>query len=253
MSDDLWRDPASQLMLSGAEIHLWRAALDPSPDQLTTLAQVLSPEERKRADRFYFERHRRRFTVARGVLRSILARYLQVQPETIEFVYGNWGKPSLAKSMAAEGLSFNLSHSGELALLALTRHRPIGVDIEWVERKLDIEGVARYSFSAQEVAILLALPAQEQPAAFFRCWTRKEAFIKATGEGISFGLDAFDVSLAPREPARLLEIRGGSTEAADWSLRELAPGPGYEAAVAVEGAVGDLACWQWPAFNPQSP
>lgn len=247
MADELWRDPPAEPMLSDAEVHVWRAALDPPPERLAALAQVLSAEERRRADRFYFERHRRRFTAARGVLRSILAAYLRVQPQTVEFAYGNWGKPGPAESLAAQGLSFNLSHSGELALLALTRHRPIGVDVESVQRKSDLEGIARYSFSSRENATLLALPADERPAAFFRCWTRKEAFIKATGQGLSFGLDAFDVTLAPGEPARVLEIRGRSTEAADWSLRELAPGPGYAAALAAQGPLGELTCWQWPA------
>ena len=165
----------------------------------------------------------------------ILGRYLGVHPRKLHFFYGANGKPELATVAGDETLRFNLSHSDGLALLAVTRGRQIGVDLERIRKDLAGEQIAARFFSPRETAELHAVPGNAKPAAFFNCWARKEAFIKATGEGLSCPLDLFDVSLVPGEPAALLSVRGDSQEASRWALRELMAGSGYAAALAVEG------------------
>jgi 4'-phosphopantetheinyl transferase len=224
--------------------HVWRAALDVDP---APFERVLSPEEREHAARFRFERGRERYTVARGVLRALLGAYLACAPQDLRFVYGARGKPALEPGV----LEFNVAHSHDLALIAVARGRRVGVDVEAVRELSDAAQIARRFFSAAECAALSAVPAEQQLQAFFACWTRKEAFLKARGEGIAFGLDQFDVTLAPGEPARLLAVRdlrvpeGGTPgEAARWSLAALEPGPGFAGALAVEGPAA-VACYEF--------
>jgi 4'-phosphopantetheinyl transferase len=241
----LWRCPPADLTLSSAEVHVWRAALDPVMECVERLQRSLSVDERQRAARFYFPRDRRRFIVARGILRDILGRYLRVPPPDVQFCYSAYGKPALANGPDEDVLRFNLSHSHETALFAITRGREIGVDIEYLRREIACEEIAERFFSAQERADLRALPAALKQQAFFNCWTRKEAYIKAHGEGLSLPLDQFDVSLAPGEPAALLATRSDPDEALRWSLQALATGPCYIAAVAVEGYDWQGRYWQW--------
>lgn len=225
------------------EVHVWRASLVSRPDR-HLLWQVLSEEERSRAGRFVFDRDREHFVVARGLLRRLLGRYLDRDPASIEFRYSAFGKPELSGALAAEGFRFNLSHSGGLALYALAREREIGVDIEQFRDNLDEMEIAERFFSRAEVAALRALPPSAENKGFFTCWTRKEAYIKAKGEGLSTPLDRFDVSLAPGQPARLLMTREAPEERERWSLREIDPGPGYTAAIAVEGHDWKLRLWR---------
>jgi 4'-phosphopantetheinyl transferase len=243
--DDLWRPPPVELTLSSAEVHVWRACLDPAASCVERLQSTLAADELQRAARFHFTRDRRRFTVARGVLRDILGRYLGVPPSELGFHYSAYGKPALADVAAAAGLRFNVSHSHEMALFAVACGREVGVDIEYLGREIRGEEIAERFFSARERASLRALPAEVKHEAFFNCWTRKEAYIKAHGEGLSLPLDQFDVSLAPGEPAALLATRSDPREALRWSLQALTPGPGYVAALAVEGQGWHLTCWQW--------
>jgi 4'-phosphopantetheinyl transferase len=231
--------------VSGAQVHVWRSALDPPVPCVERLQHSLSGDELHRAARFHFPRDRRRFIVARGVLRDILSRYLGVPASELRFCYSSYGKPALADVAAAEGLRFNVSHAHELALFAVTRGREVGVDIEYLRRAINYDEIAEHFFSAHERATLRPLPAELKHLAFFNCWTRKEAYIKAHGEGLSLPLDQFDVSLAPGEPAALLATRGDPGEAWRWSLQALAPDPDYAAAVAVEGQGWHLTCWQW--------
>jgi 4'-phosphopantetheinyl transferase len=224
-------------------VHVWRAALDMGAAQRERLEQTLSADERERAGRFYFQKDRDQFIVARGVLRTLLGRYLGLPPVQLRFSYSSYGKPSLAPEL--QGLSFNLSHSHGLALAAVTCDRELGVDVEYIRPEVVEEPIAERFFSTPEVAALRALPAALQPEGFFNCWTRKEAYIKARGEGLSVRLDQFQVSLTPGEPAALLSVQGDPAEAARWSLRELAPGAGYTGAVAVEGHEWLLRCWEW--------
>jgi 4'-phosphopantetheinyl transferase len=243
--EGLWRSPPAELTLSSAEVHVWRARLDPAASCVECLRGTLSADELQRAARFHFARDRRRFTVARGVLRDILGRYLRVPPSEPEFRYSAYGKPALADGADAPWLRFNVSHSHEVALFAVTCGREVGVDIEYLGREIRGEEIAERFFSARERADLRALPAEVKHEAFFNCWTRKEAYIKAHGEGLSLPLDQFDVSLAPGEPAALLATRSDPREALHWSLQALTPGPDYVAALAVEGQGWHLSCWQW--------
>jgi len=244
--DTSWKSPPKNLVLGKNEVHVWRAALNVQPAQVRRLQQTLTVDELARAVRFHFERDRAHFIVARGVLRTILSRYLAVEPSQLRFSYSLYGKPSLGGEFDAGALCFNMSHADGLALYAVTRGRDIGIDVERIRMDIANEQVAERFFSTQELAALRALPRNNQSLAFFNCWTRKEAYIKARGEGLSLPLDQFDVSLAPGEPAALLRTSVGSQEAFRWLLRELAPGLGFVAALAVEGQSWQLKCYQWP-------
>ena len=243
--DHRWGIPPADIVLSSHEVHIWRAPLELPASCVQSLQHTLSSDELSRAASFYAEKDQRRFIVARGVLRAILSRYLDMEPRQFRFCYSSYGKPALVTASREEKLCFNLSHSCALVLYAVTCNREVGLDIEHMRANFAYEEIAERFFSPQENATLRALPAHLQHEAFFNCWTRKEAYIKAHGEGLSMPLDEFDVSLAPGEPAALLTTRRDPQEASRWSLRELAPGPGYVAALAVEGYSWRLACWQW--------
>lgn len=242
-----WRPPPKRPMLGSDEAHVWRAGLNRNRSYVQGLQQILSADEQARAERFYFEKDRAHFIVARGLLRVILSRYLDIEPSQLRFCYSPCGKPSLVATSDQRTLCFNVSHSCGLALYAVTRGRKIGIDLERIRTDFACEQIAERFFSSREKAMLRALSAKKvKHKAFFNCWTRKEAYIKARGEGLSLPLDQFDVSLAPGEPATLLNTRGDPLEASRWSLQELFPGPGYVAALAVEGHGWRLACWEWP-------
>jgi 4'-phosphopantetheinyl transferase len=242
----LWASPPPHLVLNHADVHIWRIALDQPAARLPLYAQHLAPDEVTRAQRFYFEHDRQHFTVGRGALRMILSRYAGIAPSQLQFTYSSYGKPALAEATGGATLRFNLSHSAGLALCAVTRNREVGVDIEGMRTLTELKQISSQFFSTNENTTLHALPEAIQTEAFFTCWTRKEAYIKAIGEGLSMPLDSFDVSLVPGEPAALLAVRGTQEEAARWLLRELFPGPGYVAAVVVEGQDWQVQCWQWP-------
>ena len=241
-----WESPPFQpLLLGNSDIDVWRAALDLSPLRLQSLQQILTADEQGRAERFCFQKDREYFIVARGLLRTILALYLDIEPAQLRFCYNPYGKPALSAQSGGQDLHFNLSHSHGLALFAIGRGREVGVDIERILPELVNEQIPERFFSPGEVATLRELPDELQPAAFFNCWTRKEAYIKAKGEGLSLELNQFEVSLAPGEPAALLRIDGNPQEAARWWLQDLNPGFGYAAALAAEGHRGRLRYWQW--------
>jgi 4'-phosphopantetheinyl transferase len=187
---------------------------------------LLSADERARADRFHFARDSRRYVVTRATLRRVLGAQLGRHPSSLAFDVGPRGKPSLAGTP----LHFNVAHAGELALIALTTLGEVGVDVEPLEPMDDVETIAERFFSPAEREALRALPAAARTDAFLTCWTRKEAYVKAIGEGLACPLDAFDVTLAPGEEARLLRIAGDDADR--WSLVDLRPAPGYVGAVA---------------------
>ena len=245
--DPPWVPAPTDLVLSGDDVHVWRVRLDQSEACARRLQPILSADEQARARRFHFERDRKHFLVARGLLRLILSLYLDLEPSQLRFRYGTHGKPSLVTMSHHETVSFNASDSGGLALYAITRGRKVGVDLEQIRTDFSCKQIAEQFFSAREKAMLQGLHTEGAiRTAFFDCWTRKEAYIKARGEGLSLPLDQFDVSLLPGEPATLLEMRGDPLEASRWSLHDLNPGPGYAAALAVEGHGWRLACWDWP-------
>jgi 4'-phosphopantetheinyl transferase len=239
-----WRRPAKLPTLQGDQVHVWRVPLEFSPADVDWLAQFLSKDESDRAGRFHFASDHNHFIVARAWLRIIIGYYLRVEPADLKFDYSSYGKPSLAKSFAeATGLNFNLAHSGELAVFAITLGRQIGIDLERMSDKVACEEIARRFFSLSEIACLSSLPQAARARAFFNCWTRKEAFIKAKGMGLSLNLDQFDVTLDDEEAA-LLCTRWDQSEAEQWSLRALDVSSGYVAAVAVEGRDWQLSYWQ---------
>lgn len=241
-----WLSPVPLPKLSYHRVDVWRLAMNQPQSRVMSLYGILDADERARADRFYFEKHRRRFTVARGVLRQILARYLGVTPWAVAFEYGEHGKPSIGKVANPQDIRFNVSHSNECALFAFTLRREVGVDVEYMRGSLDVEALARHSFSPREARALCNLPLAERRQAFFNCWTRKEAFIKAHGEGLSLGLHRFDVTLAPGEAAALRRFDVNPAELSLWALRALEAPAGYKAALAVEGHGWELRCWDYP-------
>jgi 4'-phosphopantetheinyl transferase len=240
-----WLPAPGELALGTEDVHVWRVPLGPPPEVVAAMARLLSEDERERAARFHFDRHRTAFTVARGALRTLAGRYLDCAPELLVFGYRDRGKPYLVgpHSRPHGDLRFNLSHSGDIALIGFARGRELGVDVEQRRALPDLIALARTSFSANELAALCRLPAAEHQQAFFACWSRKEAFIKATGEGIA-QLAAFDVNVAPGEPAQLLRVPDEPPGGPRWSIHDLPAIPGCAAALVVDGAAA-IACWDW--------
>lgn len=231
-----WRLPPANLTLVHDAIHVWRASLDVGADRLGVLEPLLASDEHDRAARYRFSHDRRQFIAARGLLRLILSRYLGRGPETIAFQYSAQGKPEVAS------LQFNVSHAGGLVLYAIARSRRVGIDVEQIRALPDADQLVDRFFSAREVAAYRSLPAGARPEAFVTCWTRKEAFIKALGQGLSHPLDAFDVTVHPDHPPTLLTLRGDPSAAAHWRLQALPIGAGYAATIAAESPPWQLAC-----------
>jgi 4'-phosphopantetheinyl transferase len=240
-----WNSPTGDLRISEHEVHVWRAFLNTSPSLIHYLQPLLTEDEVVRAGRFAFERDRHHFIVARGILRAILGRYLSIDPAYLRFDTNAYGKPSLGLPRGKPSLKFNLAHSYNLALYVFTYSREVGIDVEYIRAGIDYDELAKYSFSQYEQSILRALPEAAKQQAFFHCWTRKEAYIKARGKGLSIPLDLFDVSLEPGEPPVLINSREDPQETARWSFRDLDPGTDYASALAVEGSDWSLNCWQW--------
>ncbi len=224
------------------EVHVWTASRDDATDaEVESLRATLTPDERRRADRFVSKLDQRRFAVGRGRLRAILGRYLGQTPESIRFQHNPQGKPSLESGP----LRFNLAHSGTLVLFALTLDRELGVDIESIRPDFGGEAIARRFFAPGEVESLLGLPPADRTLAFFQGWTRKEAYIKAQGQGLSMPLDEFEVEIRPKYPARLIATRPDPDEAGRWTLVELPAPSGYVAALCVRGQGWTLKHRDW--------
>nr|VFK39837.1 MAG: 4'-phosphopantetheinyl transferase [Candidatus Kentron sp. SD]VFK45289.1 MAG: 4'-phosphopantetheinyl transferase [Candidatus Kentron sp. SD]VFK80525.1 MAG: 4'-phosphopantetheinyl transferase [Candidatus Kentron sp. SD] len=279
-----WSTSPSDLALSKDEVHVWRAPLDLPDIRIGALRETLNEEELQRIGRFRFSRHRRRFTVARGILKGLLAGYLQKPAARIGFEYNQYGKPFLKSDKSAprartddpwDGpIEFNVSHSGEMALYAFSRNRRVGIDLEWTQRGIDdSERIVERFFSPREFAVFSRLPEYQKRTAFFGCWTRKEAYIKARGRGLSIPLDQFEVIPIPGEtrcPARCHESEGMSenqdrttsvihflsdifTLTADndpqhgvcWEMRTFTAGHDYLASLVVEGQGWGTRYWQW--------
>ncbi len=239
------REDGPRFLLGNDEVHVWRAALDVPTTQVQAYARLLASDERARAAKFRFERDRSHFVVARGILRSLLSRYLHTEAHSLRFTYNQFGKPALAVEAGSHSLFFNVAHSHELALYAVTRLGAVGIDLEYMRDDLEYERIAERFFSLNEVRLFRTVPQEKRLEAFFACWTRKEAYLKARGMGLSLDLKHFDVSLAPGEPATLLSSREEGLDISRWSLYDLSPGAGYMAALAVEGHPARLMCWLW--------
>ena len=235
-------EPTAPLEIPGDEVHLWQVELTAVRSGEPRWREIISDDEQTRADGFRFAIDRQNFTATRALLRILLGAYIGLAPEAVTFSYAEHGKPSLITREENDRLEFNLSHSGDIALLAFARGRAVGVDIERIRENLEPEKIARRFFSRHEQTELSALPPSERCVGFFRCWSRKEAYIKARGAGLSLPLDQFDVSLKPGDQSALLDARTEDTDISAWPLGELAVRNGYVAALCVEGNGWRLIC-----------
>ncbi len=222
-------------------VRVWTVRLEASEPHFARAKALLSADESARGARFHFDRHRRAFVLGRAALRVLLGELLDQAPEAIQFHYGPNGKPHLVES--ASSLSFNASNSGDLAAYAFTQGCPIGIDIEQLRPILEIQDIARRFFAAEEVTELMSLAEPERPNAFFRCWTRKEAYIKAVGDGLSLPLDSFRVTLLPDDAARMVHLGGSTDRARDWSMYAFTPAPGYFGAIAYPDRLRAVQCY----------
>ena len=245
--------------LPAGHVHVWRAIVDVPLARLQVYQNVLSPDEQERAQRFKISQHQRRFTAARGILRHVLARYLRTSPRDIRFQSGHFGKPFLQKPVDRP-LHFNVAHSQHLAVYAVSRDFEVGIDLEGGRFPVDYVRLAERICSPEEFTAFQKLPQTQQKAAFFRCWTRKEAFVKAIGKGFSFPLKNLTVSFTPDEPPRILETRPGPVPVSvrnrgqasrtgfppdDWSLFNLPLSRGFWGALAVPGRPSLVRCWDY--------
>ncbi|HXZ06337.1 MAG TPA: 4'-phosphopantetheinyl transferase superfamily protein [Ktedonobacteraceae bacterium] len=241
-----WNVPSGYVDLLTNDVHVWSALLDVPEDILQLLQQTLDSDEQIRADRFYFEKDRSRFIVCHGLLRTILASYLNIEPGRVMFNYTPNGKPFLVQKFQGKELQFNLAHSHELALFALTLDRRIGVDVEQIYGFAETNQLARRILSRQERAEMNKYPQDEKLETLFRYWTCKEAYVKATGVGLAQPLEKIHISLMLGSNARMISINRSVREASRWSLQELHPVPGFAAALVIEGFDFRLNHWQWP-------
>ena len=244
-----WEAPPGDLIIPSDEVHVWRVSLDQPAACVQQLAQMLSADERLRAERFRFERDRLHFSISRGMLRTILGQYLGVDPARLRFEYSSYGKPSLVpkgfENPAGLVPCFSISHAYGLALCAVTFNREVGIDLELIRPISEVERLVESFFSSREKAIFQMLHASRRQEAFFNCWTRKEAYLKASGDGLARPLDEVEALRAPGEPAWLLRIAGDFREASRWSIRDLLPASGYTAAMVVEGHAWQHKCWDF--------
>ena len=227
--------------LEHREVHLWCIPLEIGSESLRGLGRLLCDEEQRRAERFRFEPDRRRYIAARAALRILLGRYVDHPAEQIVFSYSTAGKPFLQRADGASGPHFNVSHSGEIALVAFCANAELGIDVERVRDIEDTESIVRRFFCAEEVEQWVELPAHLRQKAFYDCWTRKEAIVKALGGGLSVPLDAFQVSFSPTEAPRV-RFRH-QAHVTPWSIYDVSPASDYSGALAIRDARWDLRCW----------
>ena len=244
-----WLVSPSSPKLSTDDLHIWRVSLDQTDGRVQELWQIISDDERRQAGRFHFDRDRRRYIVRRGMLRLIIGDYIDMAPSRLQFFSGNRGKPYLKPHLGDFPLQFNSTHSKEIALYAFTCDREIGIDVEYVRDLPDAEQIALATFSSLENKMLQSLPEDQRQEAFYNCWVRKEAYIKAIGNGLYHALDRFDVSLAPGEPARLVSVEGSAEQASYWWMISLNPEDGYVAALVVKGGGSSPSYYKCPESN----
>jgi 4'-phosphopantetheinyl transferase len=240
---EIWQTDPARMTFSPDRIDVWRVCLDSPELSKGDGCELLAPDEVARASRFHFEDDRRRFVKCRVALRRLLGRYLATSPAEIRFQYENHGKPEIAHPQDSRGLRFNVSNSGGWALIAVGSGSAIGVDIEKIRPLPDLLDIARRFFSVREVQAILAFSEDKRQEAFFACWTRKEAFLKATGMGLSYPLSGFSVSVDPEGPAELWELGEKGNAVGPWSLTDVMPGEGFRGALAwADGGRAEI--WQ---------
>jgi 4'-phosphopantetheinyl transferase len=231
--------------LPDGNVHVWTAWVSEAPAELDQLDSLLSPAEKSARDRLARPVDRRRYVVAHGLLRQLLGRYLARDPAALEFTAGEFGKPELATTTHAAPVSFNLAHSGDAVVLAFAAGGRVGADVEAVRPELKVMELAASHFSPAEIAALAGLSETERTEAFFRCWTRKEAYLKARGEGLNFPLRNFTVSVAPGDSRGLLWVADDPGAPGRWAMYDLTPAVGYRGAVVVEGRCGQFESHQY--------
>ena len=253
MTSSLWHPLIEPPKLSADAVHVIYVSLQSEEARIENLRSLLAPDELVRADRYKVERARRQFTICRASLRWLLASCIGSSPTEIAFEYGPHGKPALQTgSGATSRIEFSVSHSADHALIAISPNRHIGVDVEQIDETVRIIKLAERFFSKREAAELNRLPSHDQLAGFFRGWTSKEAYLKATGFGLSFPLDRFSVSLNPHQPAKLCEVVDNPTELSRWRLLSLDPIPGFAAAILFEATEQEevaLNRWRLPPIQ----
>ena len=246
MNNSIWKIPKSQIFLYEDDLHIWKSPLNIDVQRVQFLKSLLSTDETKRAERFYFDKDKEHFEVGRGILRVLLGNYLNINPKKIKFHYNQFGKPFITDQFKNSKIQFNLSHSKDMLVLVFCKTANVGIDIEFMRTDFDLLRLARQFFSKREVKELISTPSNLLREAFFNCWTRKEAFIKAKGKGLSIPLDKFDVSSAPGKPARLCYYNENPSEISDWFLYELnGIGENYISSVAIKGRPENMKYWEY--------
>jgi len=233
----MWLTSPENIVLSPSEIHVWRANLDINLSLQKKFWTTLSDDEKRRAERFRFSHLRVHYIASRGILRQLLSRYLSVSTQSLRFEYGEQGKPSLADF---PHFQFNISHSENQLVLAFAQEITLGIDVEFINPKTDFEVIAPNFFSKNEADTLLAQVPEDRPQVFFNCWTRKEAFIKAKGGGLSIPLDKFEVTLLSNDTPRLLAIDWAPEEVENWSTFSFKTGEGFVGALMTDGEVKEV-------------
>jgi 4'-phosphopantetheinyl transferase len=236
--------------LAGDEVQVWVASLEKPPEVVAGFSLLLSPDEKDRAGRFYFERDRRRYTVGRGLLRMFLGAFLAMKPDQIAFRYGAYGKPALDRVVHGRTLQFNLAHSNDLAVFIFCWDRPVGIDVEHVRPMTDEADFAERFFSPAESALIGSLSGEQKRNTFFKLWTCKEAFLKASGAGLTDPLNEVEFSFGDADSARIVSIHGDKKRAALWRMEMFKPAKGYQAACAVEGDAEQLVFRQADDYIP---
>jgi 4'-phosphopantetheinyl transferase len=235
----IWPVPTVFPGLDDREVHVWQVRIGQVPGSLSRFESVMTPEEIERAGRFRFPADRERYVTARGLSKWLLAYYVESAPEAIVFTVGRHGKPELVPETNPNSIRFNLTHSGDVVLCALSAGRRVGVDVEQY-RDVSWDELAVRVFSPSELNVYASLPAADRERVFFSFWTRKEAYIKAVGGGLTLSLSAFSVSLDDR--ARVIHASDAESV---WIYESLDVGPGYAAAVAAEGDGFLVRTWCW--------
>ncbi|HVO61789.1 MAG TPA: 4'-phosphopantetheinyl transferase superfamily protein [Terriglobales bacterium] len=248
MQESLYRAITDYRGLHPGEVEIWRSPNDVESDSYERLRTLLVPEELARAAAFRLQRDRKQYVIGRGLLRMLLAGYLRLDPLAVRFQYTSYGKPQLLFPSKDCNIQFNIAHSGAIILFGFTLEHRIGVDIEQMRSDVEIDDISQRFFSASERQWISGLPPAQRSDAFFRCWTRKEAFLKGTGKGLSARLDSFDVISNPEEDCCSLE----TSDRRKWLIRDLDVEPGYAAAVALEH-VGDQSCASEPRTSEVGP
>lgn len=243
--NNTWKEPLVQELLLKQEIHIWVVNLKEHSHNYRKFYASLSVDEKNKVNFYKFEKDQYQYVVTRGILRNILSRYLIIQPEDIEFSYTYYGKPYLNKRIIHKSIYFNVSHSEDLALLIFSQEREVGIDLEKKRPIEDIEIIVKYFFSDKEIFIFQSLPSPEKLKAFFRAWTRKEALIKAVGDGLSYDLNQFDVSFLLNKEPILLKIIKGERSAVEWTVLPITLPIDYEAAFAFKGKCNICRFWKF--------